>query len=117
MSLSSRRQHAIQRAFGLEARFLQSLQHFSRHVASAGQRVRRAGVVEQPPAAAHPAGQLVVERLRIQFAGDTETKSVSGIPILMNIPYLKYLFSQKTTQLTHKVGVLTVSVRILPEQF
>ncbi len=50
------------------------------------------------------------------FAGDTETKSVSGIPILMNIPYLKYLFSQKTTQLTHKVGVLTVSVRILPEQ-
>ena len=51
------------------------------------------------------------------FAGDTETKSVSGIPILMNIPYLKYLFSQKTTQLTHKVGVLTVSVRILPEQF
>ena len=51
------------------------------------------------------------------FAGDTETKSVSGIPILMNIPYLKHLFSQKTTQLTHKVGVLTVSVRILPEQF
>ena len=50
------------------------------------------------------------------FAGDTETRSVSGIPILMNIPYLKYLFSQKTTQLTHKVGVLTVSVRILPEQ-
>lgn len=51
------------------------------------------------------------------FAGDTETRAVSGIPILMNIPYLKYLFSQKTTQLTHKVGVLTVSVRILPEQF
>lgn len=49
------------------------------------------------------------------FAGDTETRSVSGIPILMNIPFLKYLFSQKTTQLTHKVGVLTVSVRILPE--
>lgn len=51
------------------------------------------------------------------FAGDTETQSVSGIPILMNIPYLKYLFSQKTTQLTHKVGVLTVSVRILPGQY
>jgi type II secretory pathway component GspD/PulD (secretin) len=51
------------------------------------------------------------------FAGDTETHSVSGIPILMNIPILKYLFSQKTTQLTHKVGVLTVSVRILPEGF
>ena len=48
------------------------------------------------------------------FAGDTETRSVSGVPILMNIPFLKYLFSQKTTQLTHKVGVLTVSVRILP---
>jgi type II secretory pathway component GspD/PulD (secretin) len=51
------------------------------------------------------------------FAGDTETHSVSGIPILMNIPILKYLFSQKTTQLTHKVGVLTVSVRILPEGY
>lgn len=50
------------------------------------------------------------------FAGDTETRSVSGIPILMNIPFLKYLFSQETKQLTHKVGVLTVSVRILPEQ-
>ncbi|HWR28455.1 MAG TPA: hypothetical protein VN631_01370 [Negativicutes bacterium] len=51
------------------------------------------------------------------FAGDTETHSVSGIPILMNIPILKYLFSQKTIQLTHKVGVLTVSVRILPEGY
>ncbi|MDR7866541.1 MAG: hypothetical protein RIN56_06940 [Sporomusaceae bacterium] len=50
------------------------------------------------------------------FAGDTETRSVSGIPILMNIPFLKYLFSQETKQMTHKVGVLTVSVRILPEQ-
>ncbi|MBP2627902.1 MAG: type and secretion system protein [Firmicutes bacterium] len=49
------------------------------------------------------------------FAGDTETQSVSGIPILMNIPILKYLFSQETKQMTHKVGVLTVSVRILPE--
>jgi len=49
------------------------------------------------------------------FAGDTETTSISGIPILMNIPILKYLFSQTTKQLTHKVGVLTVSVRILPE--
>jgi type II secretory pathway component GspD/PulD (secretin) len=49
------------------------------------------------------------------FAGDTETRAVSGIPILMNIPFLKYLFSQETKQLTHKVGVLTVSVRILPE--
>ena len=51
------------------------------------------------------------------FAGDTETNSVSGIPILMNIPFLKNLFSQKTKQLTHKVGVLTVSVRILPEGY
>lgn len=51
------------------------------------------------------------------FAGDTETRSVSGIPGLMKIPVLKYLFSQKTKQLTHKVGVLTVSVRILPETY
>lgn len=51
------------------------------------------------------------------FAGDAETTSISGIPVLMNIPILKYLFSQTTKQLTHKVGVLTVSVRILPEGF
>ncbi len=51
------------------------------------------------------------------FAGDTETTSVTGIPVLMNIPVLKYLFSQKTKQMTHKVGVLTVSVRILPDEF
>jgi hypothetical protein len=51
------------------------------------------------------------------FAGDTETTSISGIPILMNIPILKYLFSQKIKQLTHKVGVLTVSVRMVPEGF
>jgi len=51
------------------------------------------------------------------FAGDTETTSITGIPVLMNIPILKYLFSQTTKQLTHKVGVLTVSVRILPEGF
>lgn len=50
------------------------------------------------------------------FAGDTETQSVSGIPVLMKIPFLKYLFSQETKQLTHKVGVLTVSVRIMPAQ-
>jgi len=49
------------------------------------------------------------------FAGDTDTQSVSGVPVLMNIPFLKYLFSQEIKQLTHKVGVLTVSVRILPE--
>ena len=51
------------------------------------------------------------------FAGDTETTSITGIPVLMNIPILKYLFSQTTKQLTHKVGVLTVSVRILPEGY
>ncbi len=40
-----------------------------------------------------------------------------AFPVLMNIPVLKYLFSQKTKQMTHKVGVLTVSVRILPDEF
>lgn len=49
------------------------------------------------------------------FAGDTTTKSVSGIPLLMNIPFLKRLFSQESTQTTHKIGVLTVAVRVLPE--
>ena len=51
------------------------------------------------------------------FAVDTVTNSLTGVPVLMNIPFLKYLFSQTTKQITHKIGVLTVSVRILPEGY
>ncbi|MBP2627901.1 MAG: type and secretion system protein [Firmicutes bacterium] len=48
------------------------------------------------------------------FASDTWTKSKSGIPILMNIPILKKIFSTKTTSLQHLASVLTIAVRILP---
>jgi hypothetical protein len=48
------------------------------------------------------------------FASDTWLKSTSGIPILMDIPVLKYLFSSKTVSLQHSASILTLSVRILP---
>ena len=48
------------------------------------------------------------------FASDTMTKSRSGIPILMNIPLLKNIFSTNTRSLQHMASILTVGVRILP---
>ena len=48
------------------------------------------------------------------FASDTWTDSRSGIPVLMNIPVLKYLFSTKTRSLEHMASILTIAVRILP---
>lgn len=48
------------------------------------------------------------------FASDTWLKSNSGIPILMNIPILRYLFATETVSLQHLASILTLSVRILP---
>jgi len=48
------------------------------------------------------------------FANDTWTESRSGVPILMNIPLLKYIFSTKTRSLQHMASILTIAVRILP---
>ena len=48
------------------------------------------------------------------FASDTWTDSRSGVPILMNIPLLKYLFSTKTRSMQHMASILTMAVRILP---
>ena len=48
------------------------------------------------------------------FASDTWTKSRSGIPILMNIPIIKNLFSTDTVSLQHLASILTIAVRILP---
>lgn len=48
------------------------------------------------------------------YASDTWTNSRSGIPILMSIPVLKYLFSTKTLSVQHMASILTIAVRILP---
>lgn len=48
------------------------------------------------------------------FASDTLSKSRSGIPILMNIPLLKNIFSTNSRTLQHMASILTVGVRILP---
>jgi len=48
------------------------------------------------------------------FASDTLSKSRSGIPILMNIPLLKSIFSTNNRTLQHMASILTVGVRILP---
>lgn len=48
------------------------------------------------------------------FASDTWQKSHSGIPILMDLPLLKYLFSNQSINLEHIASILTLNVRILP---
>ena len=48
------------------------------------------------------------------FASDTLSKSRSGIPILMNIPLLKNIFSTNSRTLQHMASILTIGVRILP---
>jgi hypothetical protein len=48
------------------------------------------------------------------YASDSWTNANSGIPILMNIPVLKYLFSTKTLSVQHMASILTIAVRILP---
>ena len=48
------------------------------------------------------------------FASDTLSKSRSGIPILMNIPLLKSIFSTNNRTLQHMASILTIGVRILP---
>lgn len=48
------------------------------------------------------------------FASDAWIKSTSGIPILMNVPIVKYLFSSQTVSLQHSASILTLAVRILP---
>lgn len=48
------------------------------------------------------------------FASDTWIKSNSGIPFLMNVPVLKYLFSSQTVSLQHSASILTLAVRIMP---
>ncbi|MDR7866540.1 MAG: hypothetical protein RIN56_06935 [Sporomusaceae bacterium] len=48
------------------------------------------------------------------FASDAWIKSSSGIPILMNVPVLKYLFSSESVSLQHSASILTLAVRILP---
>ena len=50
------------------------------------------------------------------FASDNYIKGVSGIPGLMDIPFIgKYLFSTNNVVLTHSAAILTVAVRILPK--
>ena len=48
------------------------------------------------------------------FASDMATKYDNGVPILMNIPLLKYLFKTTGTSTAHKVGVLLLSARLIP---
>src|SRR6185312_16291346 len=67
---------AVKRKLRLEAGLLQTLRHSARHVTAAGQLVRAAGVVEKSSAATQHPRELAVERLRVQLAGDAETRRV-----------------------------------------
>lgn len=48
------------------------------------------------------------------FITDSDTKSRSGIPILGELPLLKYLFSQEHTSKQRNTAILMLSVRLLP---
>lgn len=50
------------------------------------------------------------------FSSDDKISSTSGIPILSDLPLLKYLFSQKSSQKQKTAAVLTLSVYLLPNQ-
>lgn len=48
------------------------------------------------------------------FITDSDTKNISGIPILGKLPLLKYLFSKERTERQRNNAVLTLAVRLLP---
>jgi type II secretory pathway component GspD/PulD (secretin) len=50
------------------------------------------------------------------FSSDEKLNSTSGIPILGELPLLKYLFSEKSSQKQKNAAVLTLSVYLLPNQ-
>src|SRR3569623_504699 len=73
---ASGRQHAVAAHFRDEAGAASPLRHLIGHILTAGLLVRRAGVVKQPALAPHNPGKMVVKYLRVQLAGDTETRRV-----------------------------------------
>lgn len=48
------------------------------------------------------------------FITDSDLKTTSGIPVLGELPLLKYLFSKETKEKVRNTAVLTLSVRLLP---
>ena len=51
------------------------------------------------------------------FVSDYMVKGTTYIPILGEIPILKYLFSQESDQLTSKTSILFICVRLIPTGF
>lgn len=50
------------------------------------------------------------------FVSDSLIKSRSGVPLLSDIPLLKYLFSQETVKKQRNYAVLSIAVRVLPSR-
>ena len=50
------------------------------------------------------------------FVTDGNIHGRSGVPVLSEIPLLKYLFSQETTEKVRNIAILTLAVRILPAE-
>src|SRR3569833_1221318 len=69
-------QHPVATQLGDKPCTPQTFHHFIRHVATAGQLVRRARVVKQLALALQHPDQLIIENLRVEFAGDTEARRV-----------------------------------------
>src|SRR5690242_9019583 len=91
-ALTSYRKYAIERQLCLEAGLLQSPGHLARHVAAAGEAVGAAGVVEQATAAAKHARELIVERLGVELAGDTEPRRVMQQRVDRGVGHLRDRF-------------------------
>src|SRR3954471_6958153 len=71
-----RRKHAVECEFRLEARLREPFLDLAWHVASTGELVRAAGVVEEPATTTQYACELLVEGLRIEFACDAEARRI-----------------------------------------
>src|SRR5713226_4526949 len=72
--LPESRQHPIAIQFRDKPGVPQTFRHFVGHIAPAGEFVRRAGVMKHPALALEHPGQVVIEDLRVEFSGDTETR-------------------------------------------
>jgi type II secretory pathway component GspD/PulD (secretin) len=48
------------------------------------------------------------------FVSDSDIESLSRVPILGEIPLLKYLFTQKTTNKNRSYALLTLAVKVFP---
>src|SRR6185312_1820519 len=83
-------ENAVKAQVGRKSGAAQARRHFLLQVSPARRLVRRSGVVEQLTAALEHPGQLVIKQLRIEFAGDAESRRVMQYGIDRLVLVLRY---------------------------